>query len=581
MMHLFPDGTDLTLPEQFTDPFRYSPHPLVRLAAGKVMEEIEGSDVLSEAFAEGKMLGVLIVKDEEGRVGYLQGFSGNVGGRSMIEGFVPPIFDLTQPGGHYRTNEAEISAINEAIKRLDFSEYKPLLENLQKANTERDIEIAELRNLKHDTVAESQFMNAEIKRAKDRWKTTIADLEAKVSEVRNRMSSLKKERARRSEDLQKWIFSQYVVHNGAGREATILEIFEEKGLIPPGGTGECAAPKLLESAFRSGLSPIAMGEFWYGQSPATAVRTHGHFYPSCTSKCGPLLGFMTYSQSARCSDDPRPLRDHPIAGGGMSSPHPSTAVISENQGFKSAVVYEDEGVIVVSKESGMPAVPGLDGRKSLQEWLSEEAGQEIHAVHRLDMDTSGIMIFAKSKDIATDLKKQFEEHTIRKTYLARLSPADTNKFAASTPVLNIGDTGRIELPLSADYDERPRQKVDPAQGKPSLTEYEISSVNADGTIDIIFHPHTGRTHQLRVHSAHLSGLGRPIVGDLLYGGSGPVRFINGDLPYGCSGPARFVNSNLLYGGSGPVRLHLHAYSITFRHPLSGELITLSTQLNCF
>ena len=566
MMHLFPEGTDLTLPEQFTDPFRYCPHPLVRLAAGKVMEEIECSEILSEAFAEGKMLGVLVVKDGEGRVGYLKGFSGNVGGRSMIEGFVPPIFDLTQPGGFYRTNEAEISAINETIARVNSSEYRPLSELLQKALTERDTEIAELRNLRHETVAESQFRNAEIKRAKDRWKATIAGLEVQIAEVRERMSSLKRERAGRSEDLQRWIFSQYVVHNAAGREATILEVFEEKGLTPPGGTGECAAPKLLEYAFRNGMRPVAMGEFWYGQAPGTAVRTHGHFYPSCTSKCGPLLGFMTYSQRARYSDDPRPLRGHPLAGGGMSSPHPSTSVMSENQGFKNAVVYEDEEVIVVSKESGMPAVPGLDGRKSLQERLSEEAGQEIHAVHRLDMDTSGIMIFAKSKEAATDLMKQFEEHTIKKTYLARLCPADTHKFAEGTPVLNTGDTGRIELPLSADYDERPRQKVDPAQGKPSLTEYEVSSVNADGTIDIIFHPHTGRTHQLRVHSAHLSGLGRPIVGDLLYGGSSPTTH---------------TNDALLHGGSGPSRLHLHAYSITFRHPLSEELITLSTQLNCF
>ena len=113
-----------------------------------------------------------------------------------------------------------------------------------------------------------------------------------LDDMDDEIDTLRKCRAEMSDGLQKWIFRQYVVHNAAGEERSIYDIFDMEYLIPPGGTGECAAPKLLEYAYRHGLKPVAMGEFWYGTSPETAVRTHGHFYPSCTSKCGPLLGYM-------------------------------------------------------------------------------------------------------------------------------------------------------------------------------------------------------------------------------------------------------------------------------------------------
>jgi tRNA pseudouridine32 synthase/23S rRNA pseudouridine746 synthase len=303
--------------------------------------------------------------------------------------------------------------------------------------------------------------------------------------------------------------------------------------MPPGGTGDCAAPKLLNYAFSNGLKPIAMGEFWYGKSPATAVRTHGHFYPSCTSKCGPLLSYMLKGLA--------------------------TSLEAWNGNPEAAIIYEDESIVAASKPSGMPSVPGLDGRISLQEYLEKEMQMDLFAVHRLDMDTSGIIIFAKTPQAESDLKKQFEEHSIRKTYMARLSPADTHRIASSTRVLKPGDKGTIELPLSPDYDERPRQKVDHTQGKPSLTVYEVVSMNEDGTTDILFYPHTGRTHQLRVHSAHILGLGRPILGDLLYGGCGTA----------------WSDISQWNESSACIRLHLHAQSITFRHPSTSETLTLT------
>ena len=548
----------------FTNPFRYVPHPLVRKAAREVMDILDGMIARKElpaevakGFSDGKMLGVLVCKET-----CLAAFSGNVGGVSIVEGFVPPIYDLTRPDGYYREREAEISSVTSQIMELSISEEESTRSSLLR---EMELEINELKQRKAHakTVADHQFANGEIKRAKGRWKEKIAAVEEALNEKKSRIDSLKKRRAGMSDELQRWIFRQYIVYNAAGEESSILDIFQEKGLIPPGGTGDCAAPKLLNHAFRNGLTPVAMGEFWYGQSPATAVRTHGHFYPSCTSKCGPLLSYMLkgsyISGYGELQGPPPACRQAPPSRGWhvpSVHPYPEMACSDSNicTSLNSDVIYIDEDIVVVSKESGVPSVPGLDGRESLQEILEKELQTTLYSVHRLDMDTSGIIIYARTKAAEANLKRQFEGHTVRKTYKARLSPAES-----SSQALTAGDKGTIELPLSADYDERPRQKVDRSQGKPALTEYEVVSVREDGSIDILFHPHTGRTHQLRVHSAHTLGLGRPILGDLLYGGCGNVR---------TEGPA-------------DGRLHLHAFSITFTHPSNGEPLTFTTKKNSF
>ena len=535
-MHHFPEDTVFSIPERFTDPFRYSPHPLVQKAAELTIDMIARYG-LNEDFAEGKMLGVLIASDREGHIGYLSGFSGNVGGRSFIRGFVPPIYDLLDPEGHFKIKEAEITAVNLQIKQLeDSSCLRNSRLELEQSIQSRDEEIGllkarmaiskrerdEIRSELSDPsrlselIRESQFEKAELKRLKQGWEERISQLRQDIRAIEEDIVFLKAERAAMSDELQKWIFSRYIVHNFLGEEKSIGEIFSDKGIVPPGGTGECAAPKLLEYAFRNGLKPLAMGEFWYGQSPETAVRTHGHFYPSCTSKCGPLLGFMLKKGIDRETHD-------------------------DIQG-KIEVIYEDDSIIAAAKPSGMPSVPGLDGRTSAYEVL-KDIYDGLHVVHRLDMDTSGILLFARNMEAAVSLQRQFEEHSVRKTYHARLSAASEGIH------LEAGDKGSVEIPLSPDYDERPRQKADEAQGKEARTDYEVLSVNIDGTTDMIYHPQTGRTHQLRVHSAHILGLGHPILGDMLYGGS----------------PAS--------------RLHLHAYSITFLHPASGAPITLDTDIN--
>ena len=352
MIHEFIPEADFQY-EPFTDPFRYSPHPLVEKAAALVMQRIDCDQLLSSEFSEGKMLGVLVVSHDNG-IGYLAAFSGNVGGRSMIEGFVPPIYDLTEPGGYFKIREAEISSLNHEIRLLtDSEEIKTLKGQLKDAEflMMQDVELQKarmarlkeerdrIRNqsddllIQEELTRQSQFEKAELKRIKTRWEKSITEIQEKLSLHSEKIKALKTRRSEMSDDLQKWIFRQYIVHNARGESRSIYDIFADSVLTPPGGTGECAAPKLLEYAFRNGLTPLAMGEFWYGRNSVTAVRTHGHFYPSCTSKCGPLLTYMLQGLSLMKLDS--------IHG-------------------RPAILHEDEDIIAAYKPSGMPSVPGLN-----------------------------------------------------------------------------------------------------------------------------------------------------------------------------------------------------------------------------
>ncbi|MBR4977539.1 MAG: RNA pseudouridine synthase [Bacteroidales bacterium] len=581
MIHPIPEDIIQDIPEHFTDPFRYTPHPLVQFAAREVISHVDSLAI--DGFAEGKMLGALIVETEAGQIGYLAGFSGSVDGRSFVEGFVPPVYDLLDPHGHYKVHEAEIVEINRKISALEnSSDLAVLREEFIKAESARDEEITLMKarmaiskkerelircELDGDLVRlaeltkESQFQKAELRRLKTSWGDRISDIRKKIEVTTSGIASLKAERAAMSDRLQRWIFEQYIVYNAAGESSSIWDIFAAQGLVPPGGTGDCAAPKLLNHAFRNRLKPLAMGEFWYGRPSETAVRVQGHFYPSCTSKCGPLLSYMISSTSytGSCKGHKNPGRPWPGEWEG-SNEVGRDLVFTPHEG--SEIIYEDEAIVIVEKVAGMPSVPGLDGRWSLLEWLNSDRHKSsiepsctYEAVHRLDMDTSGVMVFAKTPEAAVNLRKQFEEHTVKKTYIARLCPAGTNAMSNNNKILAQGAKGTIELPLSADYDERPRQKVDMVHGKTALTGYEVSALNEDGTIDIIYHPHTGRTHQLRVHSAHPLGLCRPIVGDLLYGGHTEQ--------------------------SAAARLHLHALSITLQHPTLNTTLTFSGKSTCY
>lgn len=417
----------------FTYPFRYAPSPETVEAAKALAARIDASPRLRSIFSEGKMLGVLLTDR-----GVLNAFSGLAGGLSVLEDFVPPIFDYGVPDGYFRRREAEISAMPDGIAK-----------------------------------------------------------------------------GRESARLQDWLFSRYEVLNARGERLSVKRIFARRGLVPPGGTGDCAAPKLLQYAYLHGMEPLAMGEFWYGASHSSEVREHGHFYPACFGKCGPLLSFMMEGLDV----EPNPLD-------------------REYEGREPAVLHADSSIIVVDKPAGMLSVPGRNEIGSLLDWLAERYG-EVHSCHRLDMDTSGIMVYARNIPCKAALEAQFAGREVSKTYRARLS-AGNSPFRRSA-------SGTIALPLSPDYYDRPRQIVDMSSGKPAISEYKVLEMLPDGEIDILFHPLTGRTHQLRVHAAHPSGLGRPIKGDLLYGGT----------------PAD--------------RLYLHAESLSFAHPASGVKLTFRTE----
>lgn len=343
--------------------------------------------------------------------------------------------------------------------------------------------------------------------------------EAEISSVVQSGGSLQEKCGRMSAELQDWLFGQYRVLDARGEEMTVKDIFAAKGLVPPGGTGDCAAPKMLQEAYRKGLKPLSMGEFWYGRSPEKEVREQGRFYPSCTGKCGPLLTFMMQGLDV----EPNPL-DREYDG-------PREPVI----------IYTDEDIVVADKPAGMLSVPGRTGANSLLEWLQERLG-EVHSCHRLDMDTSGVMVFARNVVSKVELERQFAQREVRKTYRARLVAGGPWRHAPR---------GTIALPLALDYYDRPRQMVDPDDGKPAVTRYEVLRMLPDGEIDVRFTPLTGRSHQIRVHAAHAKGLGRPIKGDCLY------------------------------GAPDAGRLYLLAESIVFRQPSGGEEMSFETAVQSF
>ncbi len=537
----------------FRNPFRYVPSEAVKFAARLVIAHIESSGSLRRAFSEGKMLGVLTVNDPDGNCGFLAAFSGNVCGAH--DGyFVPPIFDTNDPAGHFRQEEKRISLINYEIAALEsspeFVQSKAGLSRLveeHRAEIERFASVCadrkkerDLRRLSGITaeeeaslIRESQFLKAEMRRMKEAFALSEKEFQHGLLRHEAEIAGLKRKRQKMSEDLQEWLFRQYVVYNALGERMSIHDIFREKGLVPPAGTGECSAPKLLQYAYAHGLTPLSMGEFWYGKSPSDEIRKSGNFYPSCSGKCGPLLGFMTKGLE----------------------------IVGERQvGLdRVRIIYSDPWLIAAWKPSGMPSVPGKDGKVPLEEILcsyvhSEGIAERVFAIHRLDMDTKGVIVFALDADTQKKMQALFASRSVRKTYIAKLR-LNTSDLRHSK-----GECGKISLPLAADFEDRPRQKVDFGCGKAAETEYEILDIT-DGEMTVLFRPLTGRTHQLRVHSAHPQGLGAPIAGDMLYGGTsghGAADWQVGYMPCGDDGG-----------------LQLEAVSLEFVHPHTRKPLLLN------
>ena len=504
--HTFKHSVDgIALPEQFTCPFCYTAHPLARIAAMEVQEYLaERSDWQAE-LDEGKMFGVLVVRDEvNDTIGYISAFSGNLDGKNNHEFFVPPVFNFLPENGTFKTEERQISRINRQIADLETSqkyiETKRELANyqtetanetaLRKAEVHRrKIERQQIRVTQTDAetltrlTRESQFDKAELKRFKRRRAETEAELASKIAEIDNQIVKLKNERHHRSAVLQRWLFANFRMLNAQGERRSLNDIFVSTAQrVPPSGAGECAAPKMLQYAYIHKLTPICMAEFWYGRSPKGVVRKHGNFYPACHSKCEPILNYMLQGLSVETNKLLQP---------------------TENQ---IDIIYEDEWLVVVNKPCGLLSEPGISQCDCVAERLKilrPEIKNPL-IVHRLDMATSGLLIVAKDTVTQSLIRSMFERREIHKQYVALLS--------GNVPI----DSGTIDLPLSPDINDRPRQIVDRKNGKPAVTKFVVEKRFAD-VCRVRFFPLTGRTHQLRIHAASTEGLGCPIVGDNLYG----------------------------------------------------------------
>ena len=539
MLHRFTTSiTDIPLPERFTYPFCYTPHPLCILAAKEVQSYLTRQTAWKDELRQGKMFGVLIVQTEHGETGYLAAFSSILAGKNLHPFFVPPVYDLLQPQGFFKIEEENISSINRNIRQLENDKAyaalsAELARTIQSAENILATAKAQLKEAKTareqrrkekelnaqeeaELIRESQFQKAEYKRLERSWKARITTLQTQTEDWERRISALKSERKTRSAALQQKLFEQFGMLNYRGEVKNLCEIFGQTvHKTPPAGAGECAAPKLLQQAYLHGWKPIAMAEFWWGDSPKTEIRHHGHYYPACKGKCEPILQHML--QGLQVEENPMLKR--------MQVP-------SKNL----EIVYEDPWLSVINKPAGMLSVPGKEDAVSVYSLMREqypEADGPL-TVHRLDMATSGLMLIAKTKRVHQNLQAQFKNRLVRKRYVALLEGVVPK------------DKGTVDLPLCLNPLDRPRQMVHTEHGKPAITDYQVLERLDGKRTRIAFYPRTGRTHQLRIHAAHPLGLHCPIIGDELY-------------------------------GKKAERLYLHAEYLEFTHPITGETLRITKE----
>ena len=625
MLHAL--STSIPSPRQFTYPFCYNVDPLAEAASLELQRYIADADLMSTEKGCGKMFGVLVVEyeDESGALqrGFLAAYSGLLGGRNDWPYFVPPVFDAQQPDGHFKRTEREISAINREILAIErdpeylqsVEQHKQTKKRLQAevdafkaevdaAKARRDARRKSGEPLSEEEQAEmireSQFMKAELRRRRKAMEQAESTLNTQHSTL---LKSLQRKRKQMSDELQRWLFSAYRMLNAKGEERDLIDIFREyTHAMPPAGAGDCCAPKLLQYAYLHRLRPVCMAEFWWGESPASEIRHHLHYYPACRSKCLPILTHM--------------LKGLDVA------PNP---LAQKRHTAEPRVLYADEYIMVVDKPAGMLSVPGKAesvrsefsdlANISVEEYFANlqlptnsqftteqftigeadnlklkiQNSKFLKAAHRLDMDTSGLLVLARTEEAYVELQRQFASRETVKRYEAVLSGVPKHIVGGyGIPAVAIANScshlyfygqglrqecrsllrlepfaiqfakyssGCISLPLIADINDRPRQRVDMEHGKPALTLYNIVEVRAvdantavayttkkvdKGRTLIHLYPKTGRTHQLRVHCAHPLGLACPILGDPLY------------------------------GTERADRMYLHAAELTFRHPVTGE-----------
>ena len=563
-LRVHPLHTDIEPPSQLNNPFCYEPHPLCLLAAEEVKKYVRAHEELLADAERGEMFGVLIVtshhlprggeqdpvQDTPRRRGvcFLAAYAGLLAGRNDWDWFVPPIYDAQQPDGHFKQEEAKISALNKEIEALEAS-LNPPEGGKVPSNLSSESESSPLRG------------------------------------DRGGLLTLKHQRKQMSNELLHWLFQQYNLINYKEEVRNVVDIWRDyhnspkllrKFPLPPGGTGECCAPKLFQYAYQHGLEPLAVAEFWWGESPKREIRHHFQFYPACNGKCKPILSWQIPPLWLPRGGGITPLSSLLFPLSSFLTPPRGSRKGVNGEGIYVQTLFTDDQIAVVVKPEGLLSVPGNTGEVSLYDIMRRRFPNATGPmmVHRLDQATSGIIVVAKTEFAFKELQRQFERREVKKRYVAMIeelrvrseelgvrseergerreergekkeergewvySSPSGEPEGGSIPPPRGSQRGVISLPLAPDYLDRPRQVVDYEEGKPAVTDYEI--IGREGPYyRVLLTPHTGRTHQLRVHCAHRDGLGMPIVGDDLYG----------------------FHSD---------RLYLHAEFLSFTHPLTGE-----------
>jgi tRNA pseudouridine32 synthase/23S rRNA pseudouridine746 synthase len=540
------DIQGIPLPQRFTFPFLYEPHPLTRIAAAELQQYLEAQTGLDHNFGLkkedpglviGKMFGVLVVQDADGKLGYLSAFSGKLAGSNHHHRFVPPVFDMLVENSFFLKEQYILNDINDKVKAIESDpEYLNLTQQFKQATTHAAEEIAAFKkdmsagkaSRKKQRQEQKSLLSAQeyadleahlIKHSlhdKHRfnvlsatWQQQLDDIKTQLAQFDTTIEALKTARREKSGALQQQLFEQYAFLNIHGTTKSLYAIFSDTVFgKPPAAAGECATPKLLQYAFLHGYKPLAMAEFWWGAPPKSEIRRHGQFYPACTGKCKPIL-------------------EHMLAGMAVDE---NLLLINTGEGTKLEIIFEDDSFVVVNKPAELLSVPGIAVQDSVYTRLKGIfGGIEPLIIHRLDMATSGLLVVAKTKEAHKDIQRQFIKRTVTKRYTALLDKALTET------------DGEINLPLRGNLDDRPRQMVCFDFGKKAVTKWQVVQRN-EHTTKVHFWPLTGRTHQLRMHAAHELGLNAPIVGDDLY-------------------------------GTAANRLHLHAAYLEFIHPITKQAVS--------
>ena len=550
--HFKEDVSGISIPEKFTFPFYYEPHELAKIATKELQTYLEKQTDFVHNFglyndknndSIGKMFGVLVVKKAGNTLGYITAFSGKLADKSLPKIFVPPIFNMRTDGSFYIQGEKKIEEIGAEIQLLKKDKtYLSLKKSVKKLSKKIEEDLATQRKKmktsklarrlrKKEARADLDENNFEIfskkltqesyndqffyKELQEYYSYKVEENNNLLADLENKITSLIELRKETSAILQNTLFEKYQFLNQQKETKGLLAIFNNPLVKPPAGAGDCSAPKLLQYAFQNQLTPVVMAEFWWGISPNSEIRKHKNFYPSCQSRCKPIL-------------------NHMLEGIKMDE-----NLLLKNLAEKEEliIIFEDDDLIVVNKPPEFLSVPGKEINDSVytrvKQLYPSTTGPLI--VHRLDMSTSGILVLTKTKEANKILQSQFIKRTVKKRYVALLDGHLTEK------------SGVIQLPLRLDIDDRPRQLVDFTNGKKAETNWTLIN-HKNGKTRVYFYPITGRTHQLRVHSAHKGGLNTPIIGDDLY-------------------------------GKKENRLHLHAEFIEFIHPSSKKVINFTIKAN--